>query len=92
MLRRFTSDKGRSLIVRVVFAAVFVACLAAQPTLAAGYRADLGPMPLDDETKAVIAGRGEATATVEGDRMTVKVRFGGLPSRARLASLSRVVR
>ena len=27
------------------------------PALAADYQANLGPMPLDDETKAVIAGK-----------------------------------
>ena len=55
---------------------------AAQPALAASYRADLGPMPLDDETKAFIAGRGEATATVVGDRLTVEGSFRTLPSNA----------
>ena len=67
-----------------------IACLAA-PLRAAGdtadYQADLGPMPLDDETKAVIAGRGEAEARLDGARLTVSGRFRGLPSRATAAHL-----
>ena len=52
------------------------------PSLAADYQASLGPMPLDDETKAVIAGRGTATATSDGKTLTVKGDFHGLPSNA----------
>jgi hypothetical protein len=44
-------------------------------------------MPLDDETKAFIAGRGEATATVEGDRVTIKGSFRDLPSSATAAHI-----
>jgi hypothetical protein len=52
------------------------------PALAADYQANLGPMPLDDETKAVIAGRGEATASYDGKLLTLKGSFRGLPSNA----------
>ncbi|MBW8709384.1 MAG: CHRD domain-containing protein [Alphaproteobacteria bacterium] len=52
------------------------------PALAADYQANLGPMPLDDETKAVIAGRGEATASYDGKILTLKGSFRGLPSNA----------
>lgn len=65
---------------RILLAACFV--LTASAALAAGYQANLGPMPLDDETKAVIAGRGEATASLDGSTMTVTGRFHGLPSDA----------
>jgi hypothetical protein len=61
--------------------------LGAQCATAASYRADLGPMPLDDETKAFIAGRAEATAEIEGDRLTVTGRFRGLPSNATAAHI-----
>jgi hypothetical protein len=54
---------------------------------AADYRANLGPMPLDDETKAFIAGRGEATARLEGRRLVVEGRFRDLPSRVTEAHL-----
>jgi hypothetical protein len=52
----------------------------AVPAFAADYQTNLGPMPLDDETKAVIAGRGEATASYDGKILTVKGSFHGVPS------------
>jgi len=57
------------------------------PAIAADYQVSLGPMPLDDETKAVIAGRGAATATSDGKTLTVKGEFHGLPSNATEAHL-----
>ena len=60
--------------------ALFAALAIAQPVLAADYQTNLGPMPLDDETKAVIAGRGEATASYDGRTLTVKGSFHGIPS------------
>jgi len=54
----------------------------AAPAFAADYQTNLGPMPLDDETKAVIAGRGDAVASSDGKTMTVKGSFHGLPSNA----------
>jgi len=60
---------------------------AATPALAADYQTNLGPMPLDDETKAVIAGRGLATARYDGKTLTVKGSFKGLPSNATEARL-----
>ena len=54
---------------------------------ASTYQAGLGPMPLDDETKAVIAGRGLATARYDGKTLTVKGSFKGLPSNATEAHL-----
>lgn len=72
---------------RSVLAAISVTLLCPQVAAAADYRADLGPMPLDDETKAFIAGRGEATATVEGDRLTIEGSFRDLPSNATAAHI-----
>jgi hypothetical protein len=66
-----------------IFTPVLLAALAfAAPALAADYQTNLGPMPLDDETKAVIAGRGDATASYDGKVLTVKGEFHGLPSNA----------
>lgn len=62
--------------------ALFAAWVLAAPAFAADYQASLGPMPLDDETKAVIAGRGEASASSDGKTLTVKGEFHGLPSSA----------
>jgi hypothetical protein len=55
------------------------------PVFAADYQTNLGPMPLDDETKAVIAGRGDATASYDGKTFAVKGDFRGLPSNATTA-------
>jgi hypothetical protein len=52
------------------------------PVFAADYQTNLGPMPLDDETRQVIGGRGEATVSSDGKTMTVKGSFQGLLSNA----------
>lgn len=67
---------------KILAPALFAALVVAAPAFAADYQASLGPMPLDDETKAVIAGRGEATATSDGKTLMVKGVFHGLPSNA----------
>jgi hypothetical protein len=59
----------------------------AAPAFAADYPTNLGPMPLDDETKQFIAGRGLATATADGNTLTVKGDFHGLPSNATAAHI-----
>jgi hypothetical protein len=56
--------------------------LLAAPAFAADYQTNLGPMPLDDETKLVIQGRGDATASSDGKTLTVKGSFHGMPSNA----------
>lgn len=66
-----------------IFAATSLAALViAAPVLAADYQTNLGPMPLDDETKAIIGGRGEATASYDGKTFVVKGDFRGMPSNA----------
>jgi hypothetical protein len=67
---------------RFLKALPFAALAFAAPAFAADYQTNLGPMPLDDETKLVIAGRGDATASSDGKTMTVKGSFRGLPSNA----------
>jgi hypothetical protein len=64
------------------FPALVAALVLTAPAFAADYQTNLGPMPLDDETKAVIAGRGDATASYDGKTLTVKGAFHGLPSNA----------
>src|ERR1700722_6073072 len=56
--------------------------LAAAPAFAADYQVNLGPMPLDDETKSVIAGRGEAVIHSDGKTMSVTGNFRGHPTKA----------
>jgi len=52
------------------------------------YQANLGPMPLDEATKANMLGRGEATATLDGRVLSVTGSFAGLPSPATKAHLT----
>lgn len=66
---------------RFLLAACF-AGLTASAAFAADYQTHLGPMPLDDETKTVIAGSGDATANYDGKTLTVKGSFSGMPSSA----------
>jgi hypothetical protein len=68
--------------VRLRALGLLAALVVAARAYAADYQANLGPMPLDDETRAVIAGRGEATASSDGTTLTVKGSFHGLPSNA----------
>lgn len=72
---------------KLVMPALLAASVWAAPVMAADYQANLGPMPLDDETKAVIAGRGEVTATSDGKTLTIKGSFKGLPSNATEANI-----
>jgi hypothetical protein len=51
------------------------------------YQANLGPMPLDEATKANMLGRGEATATLDGRILSLTGSFAGLPSTATKAHL-----
>jgi hypothetical protein len=67
---------------RFLTALPFAVLAFAAPAFAAAYQTNLGPMPLDDETKQVIQGRGDATATSDGKSLTVKGSFHGLPSNA----------
>jgi hypothetical protein len=67
---------NRNVLLAIALAAI------ATPAFAADYQVNLGPMPLDDETKQVIAGRGEATISSDGKTMSVKGSFHGLPSNA----------
>ena len=69
------------------FAPALLAALAASlffgaPASAADYQTDLSPMPLDDETKFVIGGRGDATASYDGKTFVVKGSFRDMPSNA----------
>jgi hypothetical protein len=57
--------------------------LAASPAFAAGYEAELDPAPFDAATRAdVIGSIGNATATLDGNMLTVKGTFSNLKSPA----------
>jgi len=84
---KIASAASGGIFVKTRFCLALAACLAAAPAFAADYQTNLGPMPLDDETKAVIAGRGEASASSDGKTLTVKGAFHGLPSNVTEAHL-----
>lgn len=72
---------------RLGISGLIMALTMAGPALAAGWQADLGPMPLDDETKVFIAGRGDATADLDGRTLVVAGRYSGVPSNVTSAHL-----
>ncbi len=80
--RQLDHVKERLVRTRIFAATAFVALAFAAPAFAADYQTNLGPMPLDDETKAVIGGRGDATASYDGKTFVVKGDFKGMPSNA----------
>ncbi|HKB95245.1 MAG TPA: CHRD domain-containing protein [Rhizomicrobium sp.] len=60
-----------------------IALLLATPALAAGYEAELDPVPFDATTRAdVIDSIGNVTATLEGNTLTVHGSFSNLTSPA----------
>lgn len=69
------------------FCLALALALMAAPAFAADYQVHLSPMPLDDETKQFIAGRGAVTITSDGKTLTVTGDFRGLPSNATAAHI-----
>jgi len=68
---------------------VVLALMAGQPALAADkYITNLGPMPLDDASRANIQGRGDVSATLDGRKLSVSGTFKQLPSPATAAHLN----
>lgn len=67
---------------RFFMPALLAALAVTAPALAEDYQTNLGPMPLDDETKEFIAGRGDVKASFQGDTLMVQGNFQGLPSNA----------
>lgn len=72
----------RRFLLSVLAASLFYGAAAAQT-----YQANLGPMPLDEATKANMLGRGEANATLDGRVLSITGNFAGLPSAATKAHL-----
>jgi hypothetical protein len=52
------------------------------------YQAYLSPMPFNDETQPLMQGKGTATATLEGDTLSISGSFAGLSGPAKKARLS----
>lgn len=79
--------KGFSTLYRRFLMSAFAASLLCGAAAAQTYQANLGPMPLDEATKANMLGRGEATATLDGRVLSIAGNFAGLPSAATTARL-----
>lgn len=71
--------------------ALFCACallLSMAPAFAAGYDAELDPVPFDASNRAIVIDSiGNATATLEGDTLTVQGNFSNFTSPATGGSL-----
>jgi len=52
------------------------------------YQVYLSPMPFNDATQPLMRGKGTATATLEGDTLSISGSFTGLPDAATKAHLS----
>lgn len=61
--------------------------LSATPAIADSFETRLAPAPLTDGTRADVMGEGNATAELDGNRLTVKGDFQGLTSNATTAHL-----
>lgn len=72
---------------RLAMPVAFTALLCGPAVAAETYQANLGPMPLDEAVKKNMLGRGEASATLDGDVLTISGHFAGLPSPASKAHL-----
>jgi autotransporter translocation and assembly factor TamB len=75
---------------RAGLAAIVVAVLSFAPLAAAEkYQVHLSAMPFNDATQPIMtAGKGSATATLEGETLSISGTFAGLPARATKARLS----
>ena len=67
--------------------AVVALVLCASPAIAEEFETRLAPSPVTEGTRGNIAGEGEATATLDGNRLTVRGKFDGLASNATRAAL-----
>ena len=68
---------------------VLIAILSCAPlTAAEKYQVYLSPMPFNDATQPIMTGKGTATATLEGDALSISGSFAGLSGPATKAHLS----
>ena len=69
---------------RTAAVAMFLACTGAATAAqqAMRFETELGPTPINHVTKDTVIGHGTATATLNGDRLTVSATFSGLATPA----------
>jgi len=75
------------MILRLCGMCVLALGLAAGPSLAESFETRLSPSPLTDGTRVNIAGEGRATASLDGNKLTIGGDFHGLTSAATTAEL-----
>jgi hypothetical protein len=81
----------RHLMCRRIARCGFAACLtlvASSAFAAEKYQIHISPMPFNDATHAVMTGKGTATATLDGETLTITGTFAGLASEATKAHLA----
>lgn len=81
----------RNVMLRCIAWCGIAACLtfAERPAIAAEkYQIHISPMPFTDATHAVMTGKGAATATLDGETLTITGTFTGLASDATKAHLA----
>lgn len=71
----------RSFLRRSAFA-VFIVFASLQARAADIYQADLGPSPVDETNKTDLGGHGTASATLNGNKLTISGNFFSMPSAA----------
>ncbi len=69
-------------------AVVFLLATVSTVTAAEKYQVYLSAMPFNDATQPLMTGKGAASATLEGDTLSISGSFAGLSGRATTARLS----
>ena len=68
--------------------AVFLTVITSSAIAAEKYQIHISPMPFTDATHSVMTGKGTATATLDGETLTITGTFAGLASEATKAHLA----
>jgi hypothetical protein len=80
---RFTAGRAMRLLVAATAACAVAAAAVAADT----FRVRLTPVPIEASTAAATTGQGNATAQLEGTKLTLKGAFAGLKGAATVAQL-----
>lgn len=67
--------------------AILALVLCATPAMAEEFETRLAPSPVTEGTRSNVSGEGAATATLDGNRLSVRGTFGGLSGNATRAGL-----
>ena len=73
---------------QAILAVAFAVCVLVSAGAAEKYQVYLSPMPFNDATQPIMQGKGIATATLDGDMLSISGSFAGLTGPATKARLS----